>query len=71
MTNSVHTPETKKLFRSRTDRMITGVCAGWAEYLGIDVAMMRIGTVAAVFLSAGLVLPVYLAAAILTPEADS
>ena len=68
MTNSVYTPETKKLRRSRTDKMLTGVCGGWAAYLGIDATILRIGMVAAVFLSVGIVIPIYVAAAILTPE---
>ncbi|MDS0133452.1 MULTISPECIES: PspC domain-containing protein [unclassified Amycolatopsis] len=72
MTNSVYTPETtKKLRRSRTDKMLTGVCGGWATYLGIDANVLRIGMVAAVFLSVGIAIPVYVAAAILTPEEDS
>ncbi|MGW4060070.1 PspC domain-containing protein [Amycolatopsis sp. NPDC004747] len=71
MTNSVYTPETKKLRRSRSDKMLTGVCGGWATYLGIDANVLRIGMVAAVFLSVGIAIPVYVAAAILTPEEDS
>ncbi|WP_410564197.1 PspC domain-containing protein [Amycolatopsis sp. cmx-4-61] len=72
MTNSVYTPETtKKLRRSRTDKMLTGVCGGWATYLGVDANVLRIGLVAAVFLSVGIAIPIYVAAAILTPEEDS
>jgi phage shock protein C len=71
MTNSVYTPETKKVRRSRTDKMLTGVCGGWANYLGIDANVLRIGLVAAVFLSVGIAIPIYIAAAILTPEEDS
>lgn len=33
---------TKRLFRS-TDRMLGGVCAGMAEYLGLDPTLVRIG----------------------------
>ncbi|WP_086678986.1 PspC domain-containing protein [Amycolatopsis pretoriensis] len=72
MTNSVYTPETtKKLRRSKSDKMLTGVCGGWATYLGVDAGVLRIGMVAAVFLSVGIAIPVYVAAAILTPEEDS
>ncbi|MET8995281.1 PspC domain-containing protein [Amycolatopsis sp. Hca4] len=71
MTNSVYTPETKKLRRSRSDKMLTGVCGGWATYLGVDANVLRIGLVAAVFLSVGIAIPIYVAAAILTPEEDS
>ncbi|WP_290054426.1 PspC domain-containing protein [Amycolatopsis solani] len=70
MTNSVYAP-TKKLRRSRSDKMLTGVCGGWSTYLGIDANVLRIGLVAAVFLSVGIAIPIYVAAAILTPEEDS
>jgi len=32
----------KKLYRSRTDRMIGGVCGGLGEYLSIDSTVIRI-----------------------------
>ena len=31
----------KKLLRSK-NRVIAGVCAGWAEYLGWDITMVRV-----------------------------
>ena len=32
---------TKVLVRSRNGRMVAGVCAGTAEYFGIDVTLVR------------------------------
>ncbi len=32
----------KRLFRSRTDRMIAGVCGGIAEYFNIDPVIVRV-----------------------------
>jgi phage shock protein C len=32
----------KKLYRSRTNRIIGGVCAGIAEYVDIDPAVIRL-----------------------------
>jgi len=32
----------KKLYRSRKDRMICGVCGGLGEYLGVDPTIVRI-----------------------------
>lgn len=32
----------KKLYRSRNDRMIAGVCGGLAEYFEIDSSWMRL-----------------------------
>jgi phage shock protein C len=37
--------EPKRLYRSRTDRKITGVLGGWAAYLGADPSLVRIGYV--------------------------
>ena len=33
---------TKRLYRSRDDRMIAGVCAGLAEYIDIDPTIVRL-----------------------------
>jgi len=32
----------KKLYRSRSDRMLAGVCVGLADYFGIDATIVRI-----------------------------
>lgn len=36
------TPSPKKLYRSRTDRMIAGVCGGLAAHFGIDPTWVRL-----------------------------
>lgn len=41
----------KKLYRSSTDKMISGVCAGIAEYYSIDPTLVRIGTVILLFVT--------------------
>lgn len=33
----------KRLYRSRDDRMLGGVCAGLAQYLDLDPSLLRIG----------------------------
>jgi phage shock protein PspC (stress-responsive transcriptional regulator) len=33
---------TKRLYRSKTDRMIAGVCGGLAEYFNVDPVIIRI-----------------------------
>ncbi len=35
----------KKLFRSKTDRKIAGVCGGLGEYFKIDPTLIRVGFV--------------------------
>ena len=34
--------EGKKLYKSRTDRKVAGVCAGLGEYLGLDTTIVRL-----------------------------
>jgi len=34
--------ETKKLYRSRDERMIAGICGGLSEYFNIDPVIVRI-----------------------------
>ncbi len=35
----------KRLYRSRGDRRVAGVCAGIADYLGVDATLVRIAWV--------------------------
>jgi len=58
---------TKRLYRSRRDGMIAGVCAGFAEYFDVDPSLVRLVFILIVFLGgAGLLL--YLAAWLIVPE---
>ena len=57
----------KKLFRSE-NRIIGGVCGGLAEYLNIDVSLIRILTLFAFIW--GLPLLVYLFAWIIIPDSE-
>ena len=34
--------QSKKLYRSRTDRKIAGVCGGISKYFGVDVTIVRV-----------------------------
>lgn len=58
----------QKLFKSRSDRKIFGVCGGLAKYFGISATALRIFFVLALFLSANTFLLVYLALAIIIPK---
>jgi len=60
--------EAKVLTRSRSNRMIAGVCAGLADYLNIDPTVMRLIFVLGLFTFHGALLFVYLIMAIVTPE---
>ena len=37
---------TQKLYRSREDKIIGGVCGGLGEYFGVDSTILRLGWVA-------------------------
>ncbi len=57
----------KRLYRSRKDAMIAGVCGGLAEYLGIDSAIVRI-IFAASMIAGGVGVLAYFLAWIIIPE---
>ncbi|MCT2582668.1 PspC domain-containing protein [Actinophytocola gossypii] len=57
-----------KLRRSRTDRMVAGVCGGLAKTFGIDAAIVRIALVAATLLGFGTGAVLYLICWIVMPR---
>jgi phage shock protein PspC (stress-responsive transcriptional regulator) len=57
----------KRLFRSKKDRMIGGVCGGLAEYLNIDSAIVRI-VAALLMLTWGTGILLYIIMWIVIPE---
>lgn len=58
----------KTLTRSKSDRMIAGVCAGLADYLNIDPTVIRLVFVLGFFLAGPGIIIAYLIMAIVTPE---
>lgn len=71
MTNDINsTAQIKTLRRSRSDRMVAGVCGGLAKLLGVDAAVIRILLVAATVLGVGTGAVLYLIGWILIPEED-
>jgi phage shock protein C len=61
-------PAYRRLTRSRTDRMLGGVCGGLAKYLGVDPTLVRLGVVALTIVSGGAGIVAYVAAWIIVPE---
>jgi phage shock protein C len=59
-----------RLRRSRTNRMVAGVCGGLAESLGVDATVLRIGLVTLTVLGFGVGIVVYAAIWMLAPETD-
>jgi phage shock protein C len=60
------TTEKKKLYRSRSDSMVAGVCGGLGEYFGIDSTLIRLVFVVATILGGHGILA-YLICLILIP----
>ncbi len=59
--------ESKKLYRSRTDRMVAGVCGGLGRYLGFDPTLVRLAFVLLVLFGVGAGLLAYLLMMIVMP----
>ena len=60
----------KRLLRSKSDRMVGGVCGGVAEYFGIDSTLLRILVVVGTVVGFGSLLLAYIIGWIFIPEAD-
>jgi phage shock protein PspC (stress-responsive transcriptional regulator) len=61
----------KRLYRSKKDRILGGVCAGLGEHLDVDPNIIRLIWAAVTVLSFGVGIIVYILAWILIPEPDS
>jgi len=62
------TPESKKLYRSRSNRMIVGVCAGLAEFFGIDPTIVRLVFALGTLFGFGSFILIYIVMFIFVPE---
>ena len=59
----------KRLYKSSTDKMISGVCGGIAEYLDVDPVLIRVVAVISIFFGgAGII--AYIVAAIIMPTRE-
>lgn len=59
--------EPKKLYRSSTNKMISGVCGGVAEYINVDPTIVRLVWAILGISSAGIGVVLYIIAAIIMP----
>ena len=59
-------PRVQRLFRSRRERMIGGVCGGLGEYFNLDPVLFRLGFLILAFGGAGIL--AYLALWLIVPE---
>ncbi|MDP3677169.1 MAG: envelope stress response membrane protein PspC [Novosphingobium sp.] len=54
----MNSPRTR-FYRDKVNGKIMGVCAGIADYTGVDVLWVRLGAIALVLMGVGLVVPAY------------
>lgn len=71
MNYDMTTQTSKKLQRSRSDKMVAGVCGGFAQLFGVDAAILRILLVAATLFGFGAGVLLYAACWILMPEEEA
>jgi len=55
-------PSRTRFYLDKRHKKIMGVCAGLANYTGLDVNLIRIGLVVSIFIGAGALIPVYFVA---------
>lgn len=58
----------RKLYRSRTDRKLTGLCGGLAEWINMDANILRVLVIITTFLLGGAPILIYILASIVIPK---
>ncbi|MBU0511800.1 MAG: PspC domain-containing protein [Chloroflexi bacterium] len=58
----------KRLYRSRDDRMIAGVCAGLGKYFDIDPTLIRLIFIFGTFITGSALFWAYLTMMVVVPE---
>lgn len=58
----------RKLYRSRRDSKLFGLCGGLADYFNIDPTLLRLVTAITAFFSGGAVIPLYILASLVIPK---
>lgn len=58
----------RKLTRPRIERMLAGVCAGLAQFFGLDISLVRIAYTILTIFTAFAGVPVYILMWIIIPE---
>lgn len=66
----VERPAPARLVRIRSQKKLGGVCAGFAEYMNLDVTLMRLLVVLLTILTGGVLLIAYIVAWIVMPEGE-
>ncbi len=59
---------TQRLYRSRTERQLFGVAGGLGHYCNVDPTLIRLGLIAAAFLTFPIAPILYIIAALVIPQ---
>jgi phage shock protein C len=62
----VNSPRTR-FYRDKPNGKLLGVCAGIADYTGVDVLWVRIGLVLLTLMGVGIIVPAYILAGLFAP----
>jgi phage shock protein C len=65
---SYQPPARTRFYKDKRNGKVMGVCAGIADYAGLDVLIVRILMFLAIWMSGGSILPVYILAGFLAPD---
>jgi phage shock protein PspC (stress-responsive transcriptional regulator) len=68
-TNTTMADARRRMFRDPDAKIAGGVCAGFANYFDIDPLWIRISLVILVFMSVGILIPLYIILWVIIPEA--
>ena len=66
----MNSPRTR-FYRDKINGKIMGVCAGIADYTGVDVLWVRLGAIALVLMGVGLIIPAYFVAGFVASKKPS
>lgn len=58
----------KKLYRSRRDKKLFGLCGGLAEMINVDATLIRILLIVVTIFTSGFAIPVYIIAGLIVPK---
>ncbi|GAA3412677.1 PspC domain-containing protein [Paenibacillus hodogayensis] len=58
----------KKLYRSRTDSKLFGLCGGLAELLNVDSTLLRVVLLVTTFFTGGTLIPIYFISCLVIPK---
>ncbi len=58
----------KKLYRSRDNKVLTGLCGGIGDYFNIDATLVRIAFIVLEFATAGFLILGYLIVTLIVPK---